>query len=153
MSSWLPPPRPLRGRIHSQDHRFQAFDWQSLFGHFLGQVHQPGGLEGRVIRSEAPVPSGEGALGGRLDGQRLPCLPSCRSSSPAPPPHILPEPKGSEKRQPLKIRKEALPLSLLSFHFLLPSESCCRVLWRGGWLGVACRGRQVFESHWAGGLL
>lgn len=28
-------------RIHSQDHSFQAFDWQGLFGHFFGQIHQP----------------------------------------------------------------------------------------------------------------
>lgn len=28
-------------RIHSQDHSFQAFYWQGLFGHFFGQVHQP----------------------------------------------------------------------------------------------------------------
>lgn len=38
-------------------------------------------------------------------------------------PHILPEPKGCEKRQPQKIRKEALPLPLLSFHFSSSPQS------------------------------
>ena len=142
MSSWLPPLRPLRGRIHSQDHRFQAFDWQSLFGHFLGQVHQPGGgEEGRVMRTKAPVPSGEGTSGGRLGGQRLPCLPSCLSSGPAPPPHILPEPKGWEKRQPRKVSKEAPSPSVPAFpsspRVLLQSPLEGRVV--GGWRAVVGR--------------
>ena len=124
LSTCPPPPRALRGRIHSQDHGFQAFDWQSLFGHFLGQVHQPGGKGGRVIKTEAP--SGEGVTRGRLemlDGQRLPSLPSCLSSGPAPPspsPHILPEPKGVGEEATTEDQERGL--------FPLPSGSAPRPL-------------------------
>lgn len=45
-------------RIHSQDHSFQAFDWQSLFGHFLGQVHQPMRKGGGAVWRLSPTLSG-----------------------------------------------------------------------------------------------
>ena len=41
LSTCPPPPRALRGRIHSQDHGLQTLDWQRLAGHLLSDVHQP----------------------------------------------------------------------------------------------------------------
>lgn len=54
--------------------------------------------------------------------KRLPCLQAAAAPGPTPPPHILPEPKGWEKRQPQKIRRGPSPSpSVLPFPSSLKS--------------------------------